>query len=481
MKYKSQLFGKRMLSFMLALFFCFSLGAQDEVWSLQKCVQTALENNLSIKSSAISLKSNEVDIKSAKYARYPTLGVGSDIYWNFGRTIDPTSNTFTTETFLRNGLNLNTGAVLFNGFVIKNRILQSNVQNEALKEDLLQLQNDIALNIATLYLNTLFAKENLAIANANLTLSQNALTQAQIFVKAGSKAPNETLDLEAQLANDEQNLLVASNNLINAKMQLKQLMIVNEDFDVMVPENITLSNESDLLSLDEVYKIALKTQHGISAEELKVRGSEIAIDIAKGQRYPRVTVGGSLGSNYSNQGLKFVGLEEKTSIQKILVPAISPNPIDITTFQKSPIAEKSNYFYQFDNNLSYGVGFSVNMPILNNYETSAGIEKAKLNNAASLLSLETKKQTLKVNVQQSLTDAKAAKAKLVASEKSLKANQAAFDNANKRFQLGGITSLDLTNARTRLDNAKNNLIIAKYDHIFKVKILDFYLGKGISL
>jgi outer membrane protein len=451
----------------------------QQVWSMEKCVNTALENNLTIKSANLNLENNAVEIKSANHARYPNLSVGSDVYWNFGRTIDPTSNSFTTETFFRNGLSLNTGATLFNGFAINNTIKQANTNKEALQQDLEQIKRDIALNVATYYLNALFAKENLIIANSNLALTKNSLSQIQTMVKLGSKAPNETLDIEAQLATDEQNVLVANNSFINAKMQLRQLMLVNEDFDVQVP-NVTVNNETALMQFDELYNAAVKNHHGIMADGYRVKSAGFGVKIAEGQRYPSINVGGNLGTNYSNQGKVILGSESVPFTQEVFIDN-NPAPINITSFRDVPIIGDSKYFNQFDQNLSYGVGFSVNMPILTNYRTTAGIEKAKIARKNAELSLETKKQTLAINVQQSLTDANAAKLKLAASEKALTANQAAFDNANKKFALGSITSFDLINARTRLDNAKNNLLIAKYDHIFKVKVLDFYLGKGISL
>ncbi len=479
MRYKNYLKKSNQLLAIVLLLMTYSIAEAQQLWSLEKCVNTALENNLSIQASNLNIQNNQIDIKSAEQARYPNLSIGSNVYWNFGRTIDPTSNTFTTETFFRNGLTLNTGATLFNGFAIKNNIAKSNNNGKALKQDLEQMRRDIALNVATFYLNAIFSKENLAIAKTNLSLTKNSLTQIQTLIKLGSKAPNESLDIEAQLANDEQNALVAENSYINAKMQLRQLMLVNEDFDVQVP-NIELQNDTDIMQFDELFDQAMKNHHGIMADEHRVKSAELDIKIAQGQRYPTITIGGSLGTNYSNQGIEFIRDEKVPVTQEVFIDN-NPTPIIIKSFRDIPIYGDSKYFNQFNNNLSYGVGFNINMPILNNYATTAGIEKAKIGNQSALLNLETKKQNLKISVQQSLTDARAAKLKLAASEKALLANQAAYDNANKRFTLGGITSLDLINARTRLDNAKNNLLIAKYDHVFKVKVLDFYLGKGISL
>jgi outer membrane protein len=464
----------------------FALGASlfgQEVWPLTKCVQTAWDNNLTIQSAELNLKNNAIDVKLAEQARYPSLSAGSNVFWNFGRTIDPTTNEFINSTFFNNGLQLNTGVTLYNGGAIKNNLLKAKNTTKALSKDVEQTKNDIALNVASLYLNALFSKENVTISEANVNQSKTSLTQIQTLIRAGSRAQNEVLDIEAQLANDEQTLLTNKNSFINAIMQLKQAMLINEDIDVIAPQGISLNTDPDLMTFDELYKTALTTQHNIEADELRIKGAELDMKIAKAGSLPTVGVGGNIASNYSNRGQFIDGFQNIKQSQNV--------EIDIPNFPKTnatlnfenqiPILKKANYFKQFNNNLSYGVGFNVNMPIFNNYQNKASIERAKLNRESAMLNLENKKQDLRVRVQKALTDAKAAKNAVVAAEKSVSANQAAFDNANKKYTLGTINSFDLTTARTRLDNAKNNLVISKYDHIFKVKIVELYQGKAISL
>lgn len=472
------------LTFRLTLLSLFFSGLQlnvafaQEVWPLRKCIDTAIKNNLTIQGAKLSLQSAQIDAKQAKHQRYPNLNGSSSVFWNFGRTIDPTSNTFTTETFFNNRIGLNTGITLFNGFAINNTIRQTNTNVSAAREDIQQTQNDIALNVSSFYLNALFAKENLSIARANLELSQNTLSQIQTLVKSGARAANEALDIEAQVATDEQLLLNAENNYTIARMQLRQLMLIDEDIDVEMPGSIDLITDPMLTEFDEIYKNALTTQRSVAAGEFRVKSADLGVKIAQGQRYPSLSLGGSMGTNYSNQGIKFDGTK---TVPSELVAYLGGVPYNFIIDQTIPVYSRARYGYQIDQNLSYGFGLSLQVPILNNYNTSANIQKAKLSSETARLNLETTKQNLKITVQQAHADAKAAKIKLQAAEKSLAAQQAAYDNANKRFSLGAINSFDLSNARIRLDNAKNNLLIAKYDHIFRVKVLDFYLGKGISL
>jgi outer membrane protein len=457
--------------------------AAQEVWPLAKCIQTAWNNNLAIQSAKLNLKSNAIDVKVAEQAKYPTLSAGSNVSWNFGRTIDPTTNEFINSTFFNNGLNLNSGVTLYNGGAIKNNVLKSQNTTKALNEDLEQTKNDIALNVASLYLNALFAKENQAIAEANVKQSNTSLSQIQTLIRTGNRAPNEVLDIEAQLATDEQSLLNNRNSYINAIMQLKQAMLINDDIDIEAPNGVVLSTDADLLTFDEVYKSALTSQHNIAADEIRLIGTDLDIKIANANNLPTVGFGGSLGTNYSNKGQYIDGFETVRQSQtfEVEIPNFPKQNAILSSDYQVPILKKSNYFKQFQNNLSYGVGFNINMPIFNNYQSKASVQRAKLNKENVMVNLENKKQDLRVRVQKALTDAKAAKGAVVAAEKSVTANQAAFDNASKRFSLGSINSFDLTTARTRLDNAKNNLVIAKYDHIFKVKIVEFYQGKSITL
>ncbi len=468
--------------FIISLFVS-SMGYGQESWTLEKCIKIALDNNLNIKSSKINLENNEIDIKLSKNARYPNLSVGTNVFWNFGRTIDPTTNSFSTSTFFNNGLNINSNVPLYDGGAMQYNIKKSINDGKALQKDLDQIKNDIALNVASLYLNALFAKEQIEIAQTNLNLSKSNIAQLQTLIKLGNRAQNDALDLEAQIANEEQSILVAKNNYINALMQLKQAMLVNDEFDVIAKADIDLTTDPEIVTLDELYKSALLTQHGITADELRLSSRDLDLKIAKAQRLPTLGAGANIGTNYSNLGQTLKGTQVVKQEQPIdiTVPGF-PSQKGVIAFENQiPLFEKANYFRQFDNNLSYGVGFSINMPILTNYRTSASIQRAKLNIESSNIALENKKQDLKVRVQRALSDAIAAKGAVKAAEKALLANQASYDNANKRFQLGAINTFDLANSKTRLDNAKNNLLIAKYDHLFKVKIVEFYQGKSISL
>ena len=241
---------------------------------------------------------------------------------------------------------------------------------------------------------------------------------------------------------------------------------------------VTAVKKNGKESFDEIYKSAIENQPNIKAAELDIRAAEIGEKIAKSSLYPSVNLGGSLRSNYNNQGQKLEGFRATTSDIPVGIDGI---PAVLTFPGQEAIRTDNPYFNQIDENLSYGFGLGVSIPIYNNYQARAGIERAKLNRMRSALNIERRKNTLKTNVQRALADAQAASKSYQAAMKSKEAQVAAYNNSTKQYELGAINSFDFVNARSLLDNAEVSLIIAKYDYLVKAKVVDFYMGRSISL
>ncbi len=458
----------------------FSTQGQN-LWDLRECIEHAVENNISIQQANLNVDLADIQLKQAKQARYPSLNANSGLSWNFGRTVDPTSNDFNTETFFANTISLNSGIMLFNGGRIRNTIKQTQIDREASMKDAQQMRNDISLQVANSYLNVLFAKENLSIAQNQYSLSLEQLNQIDKLINAGARPSNERLDLEAQLATQEQRIVQAENNLEIALLGIKQLLQLdpNANFEVENPgEAIQVTLDPELISLEEIYASALKTQLNIQSQELKNESALLGIDVAKSAYFPSLSFGGSVGTNYSNRGVRVDGFTDEIINQTIF---INGNETTVGFPQSFPILSDNPYTNQLDENLSYGFGLQLNIPIYNNYSAKGNVERAKINALNTQLAGEQIKNTLKSNVQQALANAKAAKRQFDVSEKSVLAQNASFSNAQKRFDLGAINTFDYVNAKNQLDNAELNLLIAKYDYIFKTKVLDFYLGNPIRL
>ena len=430
--------------------------AQD-IWNLEKCINHAMQNNLDLQQGRLSIEQANISNKTASHSRYPSLNGSTNLGLNFGRTIDPTNNEFITQSFFSNGFSLSSGVTLYSSGRISNTIKQSEVNQESASYSVKQSERDIALFVANAYLSVLFAEENLKNAVAQQNLNSEQYNQVELL-----------------------SIISQQNAVTIAFLNLKQLLLIEPGYEMILdrPSNVEIISDSDMITFDEIYASALSSQPGIRAAELDVRSAEFGEKIAKASLYPSINASGNIGTQYSNQGRKLDGFNVGTNDSQVLIDGA---PSVITSQSVSPILIENPYVNQLDENISYGLGLGVSVPIYNNYRVKAGMEQARLNTMSSTLNVERQKNTLKTNVQQALADAQAASKSYRAAKKSRDAQSAAYTNATKQYDLGAINSFDYVNSRALLDNAEISLIIAKYDYLFKAKVVDFYMGRPISL
>ncbi len=471
---------KRQFYILLMLLFAITSQAQEE-WSLQRCIEHAIENNLTIQQSELNVDFAKIDERQAKHNRYPNLNFSTNLNSNFGRSTDPITNTNVTQNFISNNMSLSSGVTIFNGFRISNAIKRSALDKTASEYDLEQSKRDISLSVANSYLNVLFADENLAIAKSQLSTSQEQLTQTQRLIDAGVRPANESLDILAQIANNEQVVIGAENSKVIALLNLKQLLRLDPDVSMILtaPSNVDVESDPDLLTFSEVYNLAMNAQYNIKAADMRVESAHLGEKISKAGLLPTLSFGASIGSNYSNKG--FRSTEDTTFFireSNVFFNDV-PGVLGTNAFQVG--IEDNPYLSQLDDNLSYGFGISLSYPIYNNLSNRLGVERAKLNilNAKNLS--EQARDALKITVQQALADAKASKRKLNASEKSVDAQRASFDNAKKRSDAGTINSFEFVTIQNGLQEAEYNAVLSKYEYLFAMKVLDFYMGKPINI
>ncbi len=468
--------------FTLFTLICISItGQAQEKWSLQRCIEYALENNLTIEQAELGVQNADISVTQAKHNRYPTLNASSSLNKNFGRSIDPVTNDFISQSFVGNNISLQSGVTLFNGFRIANSLKQAKIDQVASKYDLDQSKRDISLAVANNYLSGLFADENLAIANTQLETSKEQLVQTEKLINAGLRPANESLDILAQIANNEQQVIAAENSKVIALLGLKRLLRLEPEVDMVleVPTDVTVESDPDLLTFTDVYNSALQSQPNVKAGDARIESARMGEKISKSGTMPRLTAFGSVQSNYNDQAPLF------EDFMDVLVPSdvvINGENAVLSELRSIPtvISEKP-YFTQVDENLSYGVGLSLNVPIYNNYTARLGMERAKIN----ILNTENQnaqlKEQLKTTVQQVLADAKAAKRRLNATQRSVEASKASFDNADKSFNAGTINTFQYVTLKNALAQAEVNAVIAKYEYLFALKIIDFYMGKPLKL
>ena len=471
------------LIFITLVIFTTKASAQ-ETWSLEKCITQAQQNSRLVKQSQIQIKNAQLVKKQDQLSRYPSVNAGSNLGFNFGRSVNPSTYTFENTTTSFNSWNLNANATLYNGGRINNQIKQSETDVKAAQADLENSAATISLQVAQVYLQILLNDEQLANTKKRIQTTQSQLDRAERQIKAGSIAPTAKYDLVAQVARDEQNIVTASNNLEISYLNLKNLLELSPDLDLKIERPTALvptDANPDASLFRAVYAQALGSQPQIRAADLRIKSAEIGVKIAEAQLLPTLSVNGNLGSNFSSSILDFT--KGTTTVvpfdSRVLIDGV-PKTITSSQFKTSDVPRKP-YFEQFGDNFGQSLGLNLSIPIFNGLSRQIGVQRQKLNVESQMLTLEREKQQLKTDVQNAIASVRAAKKSYEATQKTFEAQKNAFEATEKRFQIGNANGFELTQAKNNLDTAERDVTVSKYDYIFRLKIVDFYEGKKITL
>ena len=444
---------------LIAALFSASICVSQKKWTLKECVDHALDNNITVQQSLLNLELAKLNVKNAKGNFLPNLNTSASQRLNFGSFLGIDGTRISRDT-RGNSVSANSSTTLFNGFRNLNTYKQAKLGVERSQLNLEKIQNDIALFVVNGYLNVLFAKENLSVAKTQAKISKKQVEAATQRYEAGITAKGNLLNAKSTAASDQQNVVRQENTLSIALLNLAQsLQIPSKDFDILDieinnPSGVLLFNNSDI-----VYQKALSTQPQIKNAELGIIDSEYNIEIAKSFLKP--TVNFSFGANTSYQHLQG-RKDEITIIDPVtMIPETIPN----------------GFFKQFSDNLGYNFSLNVNIPIFNRTQSKTNIARQYVNKELSQVSLDNEKLQLKQTIEQAFVDSKAAAKTFEAAKASLEAQREAFKNAQESYNLGASTLFDFDLVRNRLVSAESALIRAKYDFVFKTKVLQFYYGE----
>ncbi|GAB3649579.1 TolC family protein [Echinicola sediminis] len=438
----------------LSLLFFTALQAQNEMTalSLEDCIEIGVENNLELQKSVLNQENNRTNLMEARAQRLPSLSASSGYRYNWGRSINPYTNVVTTNSFGSSSLSGSTSLTLFSGGQVNNTIHQAVVDLETGELNLLATKNNITLNIVNLFVNVVFAQEQLNVAKSQLEVTSQQLERTKKLVEAGALPLSDELDLQAQNATSQMELTNATNNLRLAKLNLAQAIQVPFDggFDIAIPD---LEAEDYMLvaqDVDEVFSIALSLMPEIEAAELATKSADYGVKIAKGGYYPSLGLGANIGTNY----------------------------IDNLT---DPSGDKISFSRQFDGNLSEAVGINLNIPIFSNGRNKANLQRARVQKRLSEVREKEARNQLRQDIETAYTNGIAAKQSYESSNVRVSSLEEAFRMAQKRFEVGMINAVDFQVAQNNLFNAQADLLQAKYEYIFSVKVLDFYVGNPLTL
>ncbi len=464
----------------LLLFFSFEkiIAQEADRWDLRRCIDYAMANNVSVLQADVQARQATLQKKLAKGQIVPTLGFNTQAGFQFGRSIDPTTNLYTNQTTFFQSYTLQAGVTLFNFFSIKNNILAASKDEDAYKLGVDKARNDIALNVAAAYLQTLLSLEQANIAKVQINQTTAQLENTRKLVNAGSMPELNAAQLEAQLATDSSNYITAMGTADQNRIQLIALLNLDEStpFKVATPDvdKIPIPPLSEL-EPGYVYQLALGTQPLQILDSIRIVSNEYAVKSARGAMYPTLSMFGALGSNYGNNRVEPVGAIPYFDT------TYTHNGDYIVRSASLPVLGKPSYARQVGNlNFNQSIGLQLNIPILNGRQVRTNYDRAKLNLENAKIQLRADNLALQQNIYTAYSNSVAALAKYNSSTKAVQIQQYAYDLATKRYEIGILSTIDYITIQTNLFTAKINQASAKYDYIFKMKVLEFYKGQGIQ-
>lgn len=491
-KLNFQMKKSKVLLLMPFLICSLSLGvfAQDK-WDLRRCVEYALANNLSVQQTTVRAQIAEVDQKQSKWSQYPNADFSTNTGLQWGRSIDPTTNQFTSNQLLYQGYSLSAGVTVFNWHRIRNNIAAASLNADAAKMDVEKIKYDISLTVATYYLQVLLSRKQIDIAQLQMQQTNEQLLVARKRVTAGAAPELDALTIEAQYATDSSNYMTARANADQNLLLLKQVLNIDagKSFDIATPPVEQIPVEPILqLQPEAVFHIAMNNQPAQKANDLRLKSIEASLRSIRAQFYPTISVGGTLGTNFSSADRKITGVSllgynpsgEIVRLSGTEYPVYSPE-VQISQGKKTFSERWDGWGKQMNNNFRQSLGFSIAVPINSGGAARFSYQRSKLDLKNAQVTKSLIDQTLKNDIYKAYFNASAALEKFNAAKVTLAINRKSYDFAEKRYGLGLLNSFDLITSKNNMNRAEYDLTTAQFDYVFKMKVLEFYKGLGIKL
>ena len=418
----------------------------QEVWDLQKCISYAIEHNLSIKRQEATLDQNKVDLNTAQWSRLPNLNGNVGQSFNFGRALQA-DNTYGNRNTQSTNFSIGTNIPLFTGLQIPNNIALAKLNLKAAIEDLNKAKEDISIQVTSYYLQVLFNEELAKVAHNQVALSKEQLERKVAFFKNGKSPEAEVYEAKSRLAQDEMSAIQADNNYQLALLDLAQALELPtpEGFRIAAPQ---IEDITGTLSLpDDVYAQALLNKPSIKAAQYRLEGASKSIRIAQSGWFPQLNFSAGLSTNYYN----ISGIEN------------------------------ASFSRQWHQNFNKYLQFSLSIPLFNRFETRNRVKSARIQQTALSWQLEESKKTLYKEIQQAYYNAIASEAKYKSSRTASEAAEATFKLMSEKYANGKATATEYNEMRTSWMKALSDHIQARYDYLFRSKILEFYQGVPLEL
>lgn len=470
--------------------FVFNASAQDK-WDLRRCVEYALAHNISVQQTDVQARVAEVNEKQTRWSQYPNADFSTNTGLQWGRSIDPTTNQFTSNQLLYQGYSLNAGITVFNWHRIRNNIIAADLNSDAAKMDVDKIKNDISLTVATYYLQVLLSYQQIEIAKTQLGQTMSQMQVVRKKVDAGAAPELDYLTLEGQYATDSSNFITARATADQNLLQLKQVLNIDagQFFDIALPPVEQIPVEPILqLQPETIFQIAIQNQPAQKANLLRIKSLEASLRSSRAAMYPTISVGGSLGTNFSSADKKVTGVTvtgfkangDLVTVGGTQYPVFTPDG-SITQAKKTFSERWDGWGLQMNNNFRQSLGFSISVPINSSGQAKFNYQRSKLDLKNAELTRSLADQTLKNDIYKAFYNASAALEKFNAAKKTYEINKKAFEFAQKRNDLGLLNSYDYLISQNNMYRAQYDMASAQFDYVFKMKVLEFYKGQGIKL
>lgn len=438
--------------------FSAQLIAQETI-TIQQAIDRMLLNNLNIKQATLSVSTASVNLQQSKAALYPSLNASMDNSLNFGRSLDNSTNQLVSSNFYQGYGSISTSVDVFGGFTKINQIRQNKILLEAGNSNLDKIKNDLTLQVVTAYFQVVYNVDLLKASKDQLIVAQETQQREEALLEAGNKTIADVSQAKAQAATAELNVTNAQNQLTISYLTLSQLMEMRADSDnyvVVAPTIQDIAMAQKGYNINDVYNSSLAIFPDIKLARLNREAAEKGVAVAKGGLSPRISLGGNLGSRYS---------------YLLGHPAIKDRP---------GFVPDAHLMDQVNNNLYQNVGLSISIPIFNGLQAKSNVKRAKINYEDFKLQESLTRNNLNKVIAQAIADLRAAGSRYSSTQNTFNAQKDAFNVIEQRYNVGLVNSLDYNTSRTNRNKAEIDFIQAKYDLVFRSKVIDYYLGKQIN-
>ncbi len=459
-----------------------TLSLQNKEWTLEDCINYALENNIDIKKQLLLVQGQEDQLLQSKLGMLPNLNAGATHGYNWGNTVDRYTNEFATTRVQSNNFYLGTQFNLFQGLQQVNSVSQSKLDWLASQYDLDLMMDDISIAVAGYYLDILYNQELLAVAREQFGVTKQQVTRMDKMVQAGTLARGDLLNMEAQAATEELLVIEAENRLAISLITLQQLidLPVSMNFRIDVPVLKPVEAPQITLTPQQVYSTAIMNRPEIKSAEYRVQSAEKGISIARGYLSPTLSFNGTWATGYSGAAQQDNGQVTTTTVPIGYLQG-NPSQIVVTDYDTPTGYTTIPFDSQLNDNQNKSLQLSLQIPIFNGWQAKTAISQAIIMKEDASLNLQNTKLQLNKTIQLAYADAVAALKNYNASEKKLQAQQEAFKYSQQKLDVGMLTAVDYNETKKELVKAESDLLQAKYRFIYTTTVLDFYMGNPITL